>query len=822
MTTTKLSILTKELVNPSSITTTLNGWGGVTESGVGTFAGLSYNATEGAIQLQSNQNHAIRSDTWAVNHDKIYRVSVKVRKDLAGGELYVGASAFTSFTAGVVTTGNAVGTMALSGYDPQRVFLSTGDNFYFLSSHVPNNDQYRSLVLYVVGANRDVNDCPAHSVSAFSSGTLRPFVKLPQSGVWAAIRILNWANAGTTRNLFIKDISVTEVGTGQIVASNIAANTITGDRIAAGTISAANIATGTLTADRLAAGTITAASGVIANAAITNAMIANLAVDGAKIANAAIVEAKIADASITNAKIGNAAITDAKIAAATITAASIANATITGAKIASATITAANITDATITGAKIGSATITGANIANATIGGANIGSATITGANIASATIGGANIVSASITGANIASATITDANIANLNAAKINAGTIAAARIAAGTITGTMIAADTILAGNIAAGAITVDELAANSVNASKIVAGSITATQMQAGTITAASGVIGDLAITNAKIDNSAITSAKIAGTIQSDNWSSSAGWQINRAGTATFNQVSVRGQINTGNYTSYAWPASGGTGVHLSDSGLLMGNFNGSAGFFQWDRTAGTLSIGRNGAQKLGLDSSGNLSVRGMINTGSYTGYNWPPAGQGGVHVSDAGLLMGTFNGGGRYFQWETATGQLFIGGGGANKLTLDSAGNLSINGTLTAGAVNAVSTINIAGEAVTVPRSAEGGIGTNGVGPSLDIPIESGRALLIWAYWYAGGAGQGRHIRLNGGSFVGFSAQQVVTGVTSDKNGTNTSTGWGPVTINYRWVATYTGSVNVRLDSDGSTPYCILVCMTSRR
>ncbi|WP_425401420.1 phage tail tip fiber protein, partial [Escherichia coli] len=56
------------------------------------------------------------------------------------------------------------------------------------------------------------------------------------------------------------------------------------------------------------------------------------------------------------------------------------------------------------------------------------------------------------------------------------------------------------------------------------------------------------IADATITTAKIGDAQITTAKIANTIQSTNFvSGSAGWQINKAGTAQFNNVTVRGAV-----------------------------------------------------------------------------------------------------------------------------------------------------------------------------------------------------------------------------------------------------------------------------------
>ena len=90
--------------------------------------------------------------------------------------------------------------------------------------------------------------------------------------------------------------------------------------------------------------------------------------------------------------------------------------------------------------------------------------------------------------------------------------------------------------------------------------------------------------------AQIADASITTAKIADTIQSNSYSSTAGWQINKTGTATFNQVALRGAINGGSFTSFAWPATGG-GFHLGPDGLLLGNATAGQGgkYFQINST-----------------------------------------------------------------------------------------------------------------------------------------------------------------------------------------------------------------------------------------
>lgn len=131
--------------------------------------------------------------------------------------------------------------------------------------------------------------------------------------------------------------------------------------------------------------------------------------------------------------------------------------------------------------------------------------------------------------------------------------------------------------------------------------------------------------------AVIQDGTIGSAKIADNISSTNYTetgaTSSGWAISKLGNAIFNQVSVRGQINTGEYIGYAWPiAVAGRGTHLSNAGLLMGNYFGTQGYFQYEAATGYLSIGFAGQQKLGLDSSGNLTINGTLTAGAVNAVN----------------------------------------------------------------------------------------------------------------------------------------------------------------------------------------------------
>lgn len=100
--------------------------------------------------------------------------------------------------------------------------------------------------------------------------------------------------------------------------------------------------------------------------------------------------------------------------------------------------------------------------------------------------------------------------------------------------------------------------------------------------------------------------------------------------------------------------------------------------------------------------IGINASG-------LNAGSYTGYAWPASG-GGFHLGPFGLLMGNHSAN-KYLQ-VTADGDLYapgftiVGGNATFSGTLNAASG-TFKGVLTADAINAVTTINLAGQAVTL-------------------------------------------------------------------------------------------------------------------
>ena len=120
-----------------------------------------------------------------------------------------------------------------------------------------------------------------------------------------------------------------------------------------------------------------------------------------------------------------------------------------------------------------------------------------------------------------------------------------------------------------------------------------------------------------INTAQIVDDAVGSAKIGTTIQSDNWASTsgaAGWQINKAGSATFQTATIKGGITA---TS---GAIGGLTIGSDKVYVGTGTFNNANTAFYVD-DQGQLSL----KDKLSWDGSA-LTVSGTVNasSGAFTG------------------------------------------------------------------------------------------------------------------------------------------------------------------------------------------------------
>ena len=181
-------------------------------------------------------------------------------------------------------------------------------------------------------------------------------------------------------------------------------------------------------------------------------------------------------------------------------------------------------------------------------------------------------------------------------------------------------------------------------------------------------------------------------------------------INNAGGGTVTGVVMPGnQITTGNVSTYI--ASGAIGNayigNLSaskittgtlDAGLItVTNLNAgsittgtlNAGLITvTNLNAGSITTGTLNANLIGAGTINSVTLNsGAINAGSYSTYAWPGSGSG-AHLSASGLLVGNFNGGQGFLEFNAVNGSLYIGKGGATKLALNTAGDLQVYGRVT--------------------------------------------------------------------------------------------------------------------------------------
>jgi hypothetical protein len=483
--------------------------------------------------------------------------------------------------------------------------------------------------------------------------------------------VANTAISGTLTNAQLQGISASKL-VGNIVASQVA------------NIASVQI-TGTLTSSQIANITAAQLTGQITTTqitpnSITTALLAVGSVTANTIAAGSITSSQIAANTITGTNIQSGTITATNIAANSITASQIAANTITSAQIAAGTITASNILANTITGAQIAAATITGTQIAGSTITGNNIVAGTITAGQIAANTITGNKLVGATITGNLIAANTITASSLVtnSITATQIAAGTITATQIAASTITGDLIAANTV-SGNI---------LLANSMYGNVVMGNTLYGNTIIAGTLSG-NTIIGNTIYGNAIVTNSITASQIAAGTITAT--------QI-AASSITASQLNLANVDGTGNIRS------GMTG-YLTGSGFWLGTVGGvpkfsignSAGsYLAWDGTSLLLNFSVPASSVTGLAA---VATTGTLPASSVTGL---------AAVATGGTLS-SYNVSGLSSTARDGIA-LQVNGGGTFTGALSAASG-TFAGTLTASAINAVDTINIAGQAVSISTAA---------------------------------------------------------------------------------------------------------------
>lgn len=519
--------------------------------------------------LLANANLAVIADPTKIAD---FLISSTKLADLAvtAGKIASGAITLTKFASGIEPVSIATGSLPTTKSTEALVFGGklyrwSGTAYTVAVDAADLSGQVQNAQIAALAASKITGQLTNAQIADLAAAKLTGQITNTQISDDAITTPKLAAGAVVSAKIAANTIVAGNIAAGTITGTEIAAATITGAKIAAGTIQAGNIAAGTITGDRIAGNTITGSN--IAADTITAAQIAAGAISVSELATGAVTAGKIAAGAIiaNDGVITNGAITNALIANAAVGSAQIADAAITSAKIANLAVGTAAIQ----TGA------ITTALIANAAVGSAQIVDAAITSAKIGLASVGAAAIQDLAVTNAKIANLAIDDAKVAGLSAAKITAGTIAADRLDASIITSKVLTVDW-----------------AKITNAS----------------------------VTSAQIANAAITSAKIASTIQSDNYAAgSAGWQINRAGTAEFNNITLRGKITAGPPPAANQVEVGANVASAGHHGITLSAENYNNCFIRREGDGAVFfNLNSGGTNAMSFNSvSGVLQVRGDI-------------------------------------------------------------------------------------------------------------------------------------------------------------------------------------------------------------
>jgi len=327
-----LSVLSRQLVNNPTETAHVGGWGHHEENGALmsgestalTLEDVTYQSqTVKAMQLTNNWRWGVRSKSFPISQNKIYKISVTMKSSAANGLLYIGSiGASSAFEADEGGNLNWAGSLAFNRYygddyaaAPRGLIGSSADGHFIWGITPPTS--FTTYTMYFIGMDRDISEC--QKSEGPNSANNRTFHKINDSRIThCGLRILLW-DASVSRSDDYINWSVTEVGSGTIVAENILANAITAAQIAAGAIDTDELAAGAVTADKIEALAIEA--GKIAAGAVDTAELAAGAVTADKIEALAIEAGKIAAGAVDTAELAAGAVTADEIAAGIIAAA---------------------------------------------------------------------------------------------------------------------------------------------------------------------------------------------------------------------------------------------------------------------------------------------------------------------------------------------------------------------------------------------------------------------------------------------------------------------------------------------------------------------
>ena len=240
------------LVNPVSASGNVYRYGGYDDAGnivnaIPSWIGVSFNSSENALSIANAGNSSVRTDSFPIDSNSVYKIKLQIKKTSTGGAWFVGANQYTSFTNGSTQTSNGQTSQIFGRWDINRNTQQGAANVYFAWKSSVTDTNYDEIVCFFLGSDVDINEVPNHLIP--SDVNASPYIQFNSGSTHGGLRILNWENGSTNRTLIVKNITVQRMTANSIVAQNIDTTNLAAINADLGTITAGSISVGLLTGD---------------------------------------------------------------------------------------------------------------------------------------------------------------------------------------------------------------------------------------------------------------------------------------------------------------------------------------------------------------------------------------------------------------------------------------------------------------------------------------------------------------------------------------------------------------------------------------------
>jgi len=240
------------LVNPVSASGNVYRYGGYDDAGnivnaIPSGIAVSFNSSENALSIANAQNSSVRTDSFPIDSNSVYKIKLQIRKTSTGGAWFVGANQYTSFTNGGTYGSNAQTAPIFGRWDINRNTMQGAANAYFAWKTSVTDTNYDEIVCFFLGSDVDINEVPNHLIPSDVNGG--PYIQFHSGSTHGGLRILNWENGSTSRTLLVKNITVQRMTANSIVAENIDTTNLSAISADLGTVTAGSLAANLITGD---------------------------------------------------------------------------------------------------------------------------------------------------------------------------------------------------------------------------------------------------------------------------------------------------------------------------------------------------------------------------------------------------------------------------------------------------------------------------------------------------------------------------------------------------------------------------------------------